>query len=395
MESAAFPSTVALPTIGRAPGVSPWAQRLALLLESTGEGIFGIDTRGCCVFINRAGAEMLGHPAPDVIGRDMHALTHHTRPDGQPYPHEACPIFAAFREGTPCRIDRELFWRADGTSFPVEYSSHPIVEGGAVLGAVVTFVDITARRAADEALRRANEVLEQRVEERTAALSTALEQLRRLSTHLESVREHERTRIAREIHDELGSLLVALKMDLGWLAKRLGDRPELLAKGRAMSRLIDTAVGNVGRIITDLRPSILDHQGLWAALEWHAQEFARTTELDCRLRFDVDETLPEPPQATAIAVFRIFQEMLSNVARHARARRVTVDVVARDGVWIVRVDDDGVGASAAAIDDARSWGVLGMRERARQVGGTLRVQTAPGQGTCVELRVEAPAGATP
>ena len=392
MNSVVFPSPAALPAIGCASDVSPWTQRLALLLESTGEGIFGIDTQGCCVFINRAGAELLGHRACDVIGRDMHALTHHTRPDGQPYPHEACPIFAAFREGTPCRIDRELFWRADGSAFPVEYSSHPIIEAGVVLGAVVTFVDITTRRAAEDALLRANEVLEQRVQARTAALSAALEQLRQLSTHLESVREHERTRIAREIHDELGSLLVALKLDLGWLAKRLADRPELLAKSRSMARLIDTAVGNVGRIITDLRPSILDHQGLWAALEWHAQEFARITELDCRLRFDVDESLPDPPQSTAIAVFRIFQEMLSNVARHAQARSVTVDVVARDGVRIVRVDDDGIGASPAAIDHACSWGVLGMRERARQVGGTLRVHAAPGRGTCVELRIESTVG---
>ena len=128
-----------------------------------------------------------------------------------------------------------------------------------------------------------------------------------------------------------------------------------------MARLIDTAVGNVGRIITDLRPSILDHQGLWAALEWHAQEFARITELDCRLRFDVDESLPEPPQATAIAVFRIFQEMLSNVARHAQARHLRVMIAVVAGELSLAVQDDGVGAPAQAFEAGDAYGVMGMR----------------------------------
>jgi signal transduction histidine kinase len=142
-----------------------------------------------------------------------------------------------------------------------------------VQGAVVTLVDITQRASAQALLRRTNELLESRVAERTAELQASAARLRELANHLETVREQERTRIAREIHDELGSLLVALKMDTHWLAKRLDDRPPLQCKCQGMGRLIDSAVDNVGRIITDLRPSILDHQGLWAALEWQAQEF--------------------------------------------------------------------------------------------------------------------------
>jgi PAS domain S-box-containing protein len=101
--------------------------RLSLLLESTGEGIFGIDMAGCCVFVNRSAAQMLGWPAEAIIGRNMHELIHHTHADGAHYPEADCPIFNAFRQGLPCRIDDEVLWRADGSAFDAEYTSHPIV----------------------------------------------------------------------------------------------------------------------------------------------------------------------------------------------------------------------------------------------------------------------------
>lgn len=358
---------------------------LALLLESTGEGIFGIDLDGRCMFINRAAAEMLGYRPNQALGRNMHELIHHTRGDGHHYPVDECPIFRAFRDGRPCRLDSEVLWRADGTCFPAEYSSHPIIDRGVVGGAVVTFVDITERKRAEALLRRAKDELEQRVAERTRALSSALAQLRELSAHLHTVREDERKRIAREIHDELGSLLVALKLDANWLSRRLYDRAELRAKSDAMARLIEGAVENVGRIITDLRPSILDHQGLWAALEWQAQEFAEATELACDWRLDANAAAPTG--ALAIAVFRIFQEMLSNVARHAAASSVRIRIAARPGRLDVEVADDGHGAPRHIFDNPRAYGVLGMRERAGHFGGDLTIDSAPGRGTTVRLRV--------
>jgi PAS domain S-box-containing protein len=366
-----------------------WRDRLSLLLESTGEGIFGLDMAGCCVFVNRSAAQMLGWPADSIIGRNMHELIHHTHADGRHYPESDCPIFQAFRQGRPCRIDDEVFWRADGTAFDAEYTSHPIVEHGQVQGAVVTLVDISARREAEALLRRTNERLESRVAERTAELQASAERLRELANHGETVREQERTRIAREIHDELGSLLVALKMDVHWLARRLEDRPQLQCKCQGMGRLIDTAVDNVGRIITDLRPSILDHQGLWAALEWQAQEFfAHSVDLQADLQINIAAGVPPPEGGQAIAIFRMFQEMLSNVARHARARHVQVRLWVDDPpdpVLYLSVRDDGVGAPAQALDDARSHGVVGMRERAGHFGGKLSIDSAPGQGTRVRL----------
>ena len=376
---------------------SAWDERLNLLLESTGEGIFGVDLAGCCTFVNRAAAELLGWPAEDVLGRNMHDLIHHTHADGRHYPESDCPIFNAFRQGLPCRIDSEVLWRADGTSFSAEYSSYPILDGGAVRGAVVTLVDVSGRKAAELALRQAREQLERRVEERTAELSQALGQLRELSAYLETVREEERTRIAREIHDELGSLLVALKMDVNWLEKRVGDRPALACKCHDMGRLIDAAVNNVGRIITDLRPSILDHQGLWAALDWQAREFFKSAELTPDLRVHLAAGVRAPAgvkgERWAIAVFRIFQEMLSNVARHARARAVRVRLYV-DGppepTLHLEVADDGVGAPRDALADPHSYGVMGMRERAGHYDGSVAIDSAPGRGTRVRLTMPLP-----
>ena len=379
-----------------------WRDRLSQLLESTGEGIFGIDMDGCCTFINRAGAEQLGYAPEQVLGKNMHELAHHTHADGRHYPEHLCPIFNAFRIALPCRIDSEQFWRANGTAFAVEYSSYPIVEGGVVQGAVVTFVDISQRREAQAALKQAHAVLEQRVSERTQALSEALTQLRELSAYTHTVREEERTRIAREVHDELGSLLVALKMDVGWLDKRLGEqqqrepddaqamRDRMRGKCQNMGRLIEAAVDNVGRIITDLRPSILDHQGLWAALDWQAHEFVQSAELDLDWTLDIapgleDAPLPEP---SAIAVFRIFQEMLSNVGRHAEASAVAITIRATREAISITVRDNGKGANPGAFDAPDAYGVMGMRERARHLGGSLAISSTPGAGSLLHLHIE-------
>ena len=377
--------------------IDAWTRRLGLMLESTGDGIFGVDNAGCCTFVNRAAAEMLGYPTDQVLGRNMHALIHHSHADGRHYPEAECPIFNAFRQGLPCRIDSEVLWRADGSPFSAEYSSHPIVDGGVVRGAVVTLLDISDRKRREALLRQAHDELERRVEARTAELSGALGQLRELSAHLDTVREDERTRIARDIHDELGSLLIALKMDVEWTAKRVEDRPPLHAKCEGMGRLIATAVDNVGRIITDLRPSLLDHQGIWAALEWQAQEFVESAELRHDLQVHVAAGVRPPGgvqgERWAIAVFRIFQEMLSNVARHAKASSVGIRLYV-DGppepVLHVTVHDDGVGTAAAALAHPQSYGVLGMRERAGHFGGTVTIASAPGRGTRVHLAMPLP-----
>jgi PAS domain S-box-containing protein len=394
------PSAHALAAVSATHTPTRDAAHLELLLESTGEGIYGIDREGRCTFVNSAAAQMLGYGTAAVLGRNMHQLVHHTHADGRTYPEHECPILNAYRQGLPCRVDHEVFWRADGSCFDAEYSSYPVIEGGDVCGAVITFVDISQRKReqralqqAKEALQRSHDELELRVAGRTHELRTALSRLRELSAYLETVRETERTRIAREIHDELGSLLVALKMDVNWIERRVGEQPPLAAKCLGMGRLIDTAVDKVGRIITDLRPSILDHQGLWAALDWQAQEFIDRFEWHADLQVVVGAGVVAPQGGLAIAVFRIFQELLSNVARHAQARRVSIRIVVESpprAVLLVEVRDDGVGASAAALNAPASYGVMGLRERAGHHGGRLRIDSAPGVGTCVRLVMPLP-----
>jgi PAS domain S-box-containing protein len=397
-QPAALP-TQALEAVAHGAATDPlWQHQLSLLLESTGEGIFGIDLQGCCTFINRAAARMLGWEASQALGRNMHELAHHSHPGGAHYAEVDCPIFKAFRQGLPCRIDSEVFWHSNGGAFPVEYSSYPILDAGVVRGAVVTFVDITERKRSADALQRAKSELELRVSERTQELEAALAQLRELAAHAHAVREDERTRIAREVHDELGSLLVALKMDVNWVDKRLAEqqqrdldaaqamRDKLRGKCQNMSRMIEAAVCNVGRIITDLRPSILDHQGLWAALEWQAQEFAQSAELHLSWSMQVGETLalPEP---LAMAVFRIFQEMLSNVGRHAKATCIAVNIAADRQQIAITLTDNGVGAPAAAFEARSAYGVMGMRERARHFGGEIEISSEIGHGCKLCMRV--------
>jgi len=384
---------------------SAWRDPLGLMLASTGEGVFGVDLEGLCVFINPAGARMIGLEPRQVLGQNMHILTHHSHADGAHYPMDDCPIYNAFRQGQPCRIDSEVFWRTDGSSFPVEYSSYPVFDQGQVRGAVVTFVDITERKRAEEALQQAKSELEIRVAERTHALETALQQLRELAAWSDAVREEERTRIAREVHDELGSLLVALKMDVDWLDRRLSQQAPAQAQGvpsahehvhdrmrakcQGMSRQIERAVVNVGRIITDLRPSILDHQGLWGALEWQAREYVQSAEQQLLWRMNVNEQL-ELPEPMAMAVFRIFQEMLSNVGRHARAHTVDIDIAVREGWLQVSVEDDGCGALPQAFESPQAYGIMGMRERARHFGGAIEIDSQPGRGTCMRLSMPVP-----
>lgn len=130
------------------------ANQMRLLLESTGQGIYGIDLQGACTFVNRGACEMVGYPADELLGRNMHQMIHHSRSDGSPYPLDECPIYAAVVTGEGCLLEDETLWRADGTPFPVEYSSYPIVEEEGIVGAVVSFVDISERRRIDEDKRR-------------------------------------------------------------------------------------------------------------------------------------------------------------------------------------------------------------------------------------------------
>jgi signal transduction histidine kinase len=217
-------------------------------------------------------------------------------------------------------------------------------------------------------------------------LQDSREQLRNLTVYLQSVREQERTNIAREIHDELAQALTALKMDVSWLDHRLPiDAQSLSEKTKSMSKLIDSTIQTVKRISAELRPGILDDLGLVAAIEWQAEEFQNRTGISCNFTVDPQDLTIDQDRSTAI--FRIFQETLTNVARHARATRVAVSLKERAGKLTLRVMDNGIGITEEQISDSRSFGFIGMRERVIPWNGKISFKGIPDKGTTVIVRV--------
>jgi signal transduction histidine kinase len=254
---------------------------------------------------------------------------------------------------------------------------------------------VEARTAA---LSEANAKLQQEIIERTKAdeeLTQSRGQLRNLAAHLQVIREEERTRIAREIHDELGQSLTALKMDVHWLGQRLPqDRPLLLDKIQTMSRLINTTVHTVRRISSELRPKILDDFGPSAAMEWQTNEFKARAGIQCDFRSEPEDILLDQDRSTAL--FRIFQETLTNIARHAQATKVEAILRKNPATVELTVRDNGVGITAEQSADPKSWGIMGIRERVNSLGGQVTILGVPNQGTTVQVSIpSAEAGGSP
>jgi signal transduction histidine kinase len=237
------------------------------------------------------------------------------------------------------------------------------------------------------ALREAEERRERRrAEER---LRQSHEQLRALSVYLQHVREEERIRIAREVHDELGQALTGLKLQLSWLCGRLPKKlKRLREKTRTLAGRVDETIQTVRRIATELRPGVLDSAGLVAALEWQASQFENQTGIRCRVKSIVQETLRD--QALNTAFFRIFQETLTNVIRHAHATRVDVRFAQMGHSLVLVVKDNGRGISEAEIHNTKFIGLLGIRERAALLGGEVRWRGEPNRGTTVLVRIPRP-----
>jgi len=228
--------------------------------------------------------------------------------------------------------------------------------------------DITERKGAEEQVRRSRE------------------QLRQLAARVQSVREEERTAIAREIHDELGQALTGVKMDLSWLIARLPkNREPLLERGQALTELLDSTINTVRDLSARLRPSVLDDLGLAAAVEWQTQDLARRTGIDVHL--EAEAATGDLDRDRATVLFRILQEALTNVVRHAEARRVTVTLKLEDEVAVLEVGDDGKGIGGDQLRSSQSLGILGMRERAFAFGGSVDVEPVKDGGTLVTARV--------
>jgi len=223
------------------------------------------------------------------------------------------------------------------------------------------------------------------------ALRESEAQLHSLAAHQQKVREEERIRLAREIHDELGQLLTAFKYDLSWLGNRFAALPDETMRVRCVDRvqsmcaMVDEMVDSVRRISAELRPGMLDYLGLVPAMEWQISEFQKRVDCQCHFESRLDAT--DLPQDHCTAVFRIFQETLTNVARHAAASRVLVGLEESAGQLILRIEDNGRGITDEQLADPKSLGLAGMRERATVVGGEFKIAAAPGRGTVATVRI--------
>ena len=219
-------------------------------------------------------------------------------------------------------------------------------------------------------------------------LERAQVQLQEVTAHLERIKEDERRRIAREIHDELGGVMTGIKSYLSYKidsAHRNGETPDRHLLDANM--LADTAIDTVRRVITDLRPSVLDQLGVWAALEWYAGEFEERTRLRCTVDIDPETADRALDAERSTALFRIVQETLTNVARHANATRVHMEARAAASAMVVTIQDDGRGIVPPELLKRDSWGIAGMYERVRYLGGALTITGSDGSGTLVTVRM--------
>lgn len=260
--------------------------------------------------------------------------------------------------------------RLDGEPFVSELSLS-FYESNGIRYLLTNIVDITARKRAEEELRASRE------------------DLRALAGRLQEVREEERTRIAREIHDILAQELTRLKIDLGWLNRRLSasaqelDRAALSEKVASLTGFADKTIGTVQKIAAELRPVVLDSLGLSAAIEWQAEEFRERTGIVC------EAIVPEEdfalPRQSSTSIFRIVQESLTNVIRHAHATRVEIILELEGDILRLLVQDNGIGFNEGKMHDLHSMGLLGMRERALLLGGRFEIRGVPGEGTRVSV----------
>lgn len=312
---------------------------------------------------NAAAEEMFGRSREELVGHTTAEL-HVDRESYETFQEESAP---RLRETGNFRGEYRMR-RGDGTTFPTEHS--------------ITYVQTGSDRP-DRAISIVRDISERK--RRQAELEHSRELLRNYSLHLTRAREDERAEIAREVHDELGQSLTALKLQLEEVRRRTGDGAEAQGTLERSVDLLDTTIGQVRDLSSSLRPSSLDSLGLWDALGQLTRTFEQETGLRSRFVRPEPETPVDPDRE--IHVYRIVQEALTNVARHAEAEEARVEAHREEGGWLVRVLDDGIGLDGDPLGAKGGHGLMGMRERARLMGGDLSVRTRPDGGTEVRLRV--------
>ncbi|MBP6686573.1 MAG: PAS domain S-box protein [Lacibacter sp.] len=333
-------------------------EKYRTLVEQATDGIFIANHTGKFIIVNSAAVKLSQYSSEELAKLTIYDLADHEELKDNPF------RFDEMKSEQGARSERRLK-RKDGSLIEIEINAKFLSDGR-----FLAFIrDITERKKAE------NE------------LNSSYKAIRKLTSHLQNAREEERTHIAREIHDELGQQLTVLKMDISWLNKKIKqlDNSALTDKIGEVVQMLNDTVNTVRRISSDLRPVLLDDLGLAAAIEWHLTEFGKRSEIITE--FITLDSKIEIPRATATGLFRIYQESITNIARHAEASEVIVELFVENNVITLAISDNGKGFDVTGIGKKKTLGVLGMQERTVMLGGSFRIKRNPEKGMKVEVHV--------
>jgi PAS domain S-box-containing protein len=333
-------------------------EKYRTLVEQATDGIFIADHTGKFVIVNSAALKLSQYSEEELATRTIYDLADPEELKENPFK------FEDMKNEQGARSERKLK-RKDGSIVDIEINAKFLSDGR-----FLAFIrDITERKKAE------NE------------LNSSYKAIRKLTSHLQNAREEERTHVAREIHDELGQQLTVLKMDVSWLTKKIKqlESQQLNDKATEIVQMLNDTVNTVRRISSDLRPVLLDDLGLAAALEWHLAEFGKRSGI--KTEFFTLESSVAIPRTTATGLFRIYQESITNIARHSEATEVMVELFVEDKVVTMTISDNGKGFDVTSVGRKKTLGVLGMQERTVMMGGTFRIKRNPGKGMKVEVHV--------
>jgi PAS domain S-box-containing protein len=336
-------------------------EKLRLLLDSTAEAIYGIDLEGRCTFCNPACLRTLGYESVDeLLGKNMHDLIRHTPASGTLFPSEESHITRTIRTGERVHADDGVFSRANGTSFPVEYWSHPQRRGQELVGTVVAFIDISDRKMAEAALGS-------------------------VSRRLIEAQERERSRIGRELHDDIGQRLALLAVELQQLLQDPPNLPQVSLRIAELHKQTTEIAADVQSLSHELHSSKLQYLSIAAAMRAFCQEFAK------QQRVEIDfATIGLPnslPPDISLCFFRILQEALHNSAKHSGVRQFVVRLWGLAGEIHLTVGDSGVGFDSEAAKASQGLGLISMEERLKLLNGTFAIESQPQRGTTIHARV--------
>ena len=334
--------------------------RFRTLVEQAGDGFFVLDIQGNVRSVNTAACTQMGYSKEELVQLSMFDLA--ASPSREKFDRN----LALIEKSSPIRYET-VYRRRNGTTFPAEVTrSFVTMQGTRYLLTLVR--DITERKEAEEKTQ------------------VAQEQLRELATRLSNVRETESLTLARELHDEIGQDLVAAKIDLDWINSKLPtDQKALKDRAKQAVETIEVAINSAVNIAARLRPPVLDDAGIIGGLEWQAQEFQNRFEIVCRVISNTSASSLKPEQD--IALYRIVQEALTNVARHSAATQVEIRVCEEADCLTLTISDDGKGIGADELMDRKSIGLAGMKERALAIGARFAIEGFAEKGTVVTIEV--------